>query len=78
MNLSDAEAKEVLDNSIQSGKQRYGVHNGQMYEFQPDNVGGWHGYAIKGSKVPASILREFSTQGSIAQSKYKKIIKGKN
>jgi hypothetical protein len=44
--LSDSKAQEVLNNSIQGGKQRYGISDGKLYEFQPDNVGGWHGYPM--------------------------------
>ena len=40
MDLSDSKAQEVLNNSIQGGKQKYGVSVGKIYEFQPDNVGG--------------------------------------
>ncbi|BBE09137.1 Probable hemagglutinin-related protein [Mycoavidus cysteinexigens] len=77
MDLSDAEAKEVLDNSIQNGKQRYGVRNGQVYEFQPDNVGGWHGYPMRGADTaPAAVLRQLSAQGLISKSEYKKLTKG--
>ncbi|WP_127908390.1 MULTISPECIES: hypothetical protein [Pantoea] len=30
MNLSDVKAQEVLNNSIQSGKQRYGISDGKV------------------------------------------------
>lgn len=40
MDLDNGTASEVLNNSQQGGKQKYGFHNGKMYEFQPDNVGG--------------------------------------
>ncbi len=56
MDLSDTKAQEVLNNSIQGGKQRYGITDGKLYEFQPDNVGGWHGYPISGTEAPPKIL----------------------
>lgn len=40
MDLSDSKAQAVLNKSIQGGEQRYGVADGKVYEFQPDNVGG--------------------------------------
>lgn len=75
--MDNKTAQSVLDNSIQSGKQRYGVYNGQVYEFQPDNTGGWHGYPLPGNEASTSVLREFLKRGDITKSEYNKIIKGK-
>ncbi|WP_261369679.1 hypothetical protein [Yersinia bercovieri] len=33
MDLSDSKAQEVLNNSIQGGKQQYGISDGKVYEF---------------------------------------------
>ncbi|MCX8565288.1 MAG: hypothetical protein ON057_000015 [Glomeribacter sp. 1016415] len=74
MDLNYSEAQRVLDNSIPSGRQRYGIHDGKIYEFQPDNTGGWHG---KGTEAPVTILRQFLDQGKITQPEYKKLFKGK-
>ncbi len=77
MDLDDATASKVLNNSIQGGKQRYGYHEGKLYEFQPDNVGGWHGYPIKGTEAPSSVLKELKKNGTITGAQYNKMIKGK-
>lgn len=77
MDLSDSKAQEVLNNSIQGGKQRYGVTDGKVYEFQPDNVGGWHGYPIPGNEAPPKVLRELLSRGDISKVEYNKMIKGK-
>ena len=77
MDLSDSKAQEVLNNSIQGGKQKYGISDGKVYEFQPDNVGGWHGYPVPGTEAPPKVLREFLARGDISKAEYNKMIKGK-
>jgi filamentous hemagglutinin len=77
MDLDDARAQQVLADSIQGGKQRYGVSDGKVYEFQPDNVGGWHGYPIPGNQAPSSVLRQFVQSGDISKAEYNKLVKGK-
>ncbi|EKN3726853.1 TPA: hypothetical protein ACPZRY_004597 [Yersinia enterocolitica] len=59
------------------GKQQYGISDGKVYEFQPDNAGGWHGYPIPGTEAPPKILREFLARGDINKAEYNKLIKGK-
>jgi filamentous hemagglutinin len=76
MDLDNRTAQNVLNNSVQVGKQRYGYFNGRLYTFQPDNAGGWHGYPIAGSKVPTSYLRILKDTGQITPSQYLKFIKG--
>ncbi|EKZ95752.1 filamentous hemagglutinin family N-terminal domain protein [Cupriavidus sp. HMR-1] len=77
MDLDELAAQRVLNNSVQGGKQRYGVSDGKVYEFQPDNVGGWHGYPVPGNEVPANVLRALLQKGDITKSEYGKLIKGK-
>ena len=77
MDLDDSKAQEVLGSSILGGKQRYGVSDGKVYEFQPDNAGGWHGYPIPENEAPASVLRQFVQHGDISKAEYNKMIKGK-
>ncbi|WRH65628.1 MAG: hypothetical protein RSE13_17585 [Planktothrix sp. GU0601_MAG3] len=66
MDLSDIEAQEVLDESYINdwfeGKKYYGYKNGNFYEFQPDNVGGYHGYPVKSDKVPSRVLKKMKLQ----------------
>jgi Pretoxin HINT domain len=63
MDLDNTTASEVLRSGIQgpNGKQIYGYKNGKMYEFQPDNTGGYHGYPVPGNQVPPCILEEWQT-----------------
>ncbi|WP_354687767.1 hemagglutinin repeat-containing protein [Cupriavidus necator] len=77
MDLDDARAQQILGDSIQGGKQRYGVSDGKVYEFQPDNAGGWHGYPIPGNEAPASVLRQFVNRGDLSKAEYNKLVKGK-
>ncbi|MBV8044557.1 MAG: filamentous hemagglutinin [Pluralibacter sp.] len=77
MDLSDSQAQDVLNSSIQGGKQKYGLSDGKLYEFQPDNAGGWHGYPVPGTEVPPKVLREFLARGDISKAEYNKMIKGK-
>ncbi|ASA57897.1 hypothetical protein [Vibrio gazogenes] len=77
MDLDDNIAQDVLNNSIQGGKQRYGYYDGKLYEFQADNQGGWHGYPIKGTEAPPSVLKELRDSGEFSNAEYKKLIKGK-
>ena len=79
MDLDDTEAVEVLNNGILSpnGKQVYGYRDGKLYEFQPDGVGGYHGYPIPGNEAPPEVLRQLKAQGVIGNKEYKKMLKGK-
>lgn len=64
MDLTDTEAQEVLDygyiHSWDEGKKYYGYKNTRFYEFQPDNVGGYHGYPIERDEVPSRILKKMN------------------
>ncbi|WP_131191307.1 hypothetical protein [Phytopseudomonas daroniae] len=77
MDLSDKVAQQVLDSSIQGGKQKYGFHEGKLYEFQPDNAGGWHSYPIPGNEAPSSVLKELRGSGVISNAEYNRLRKGK-
>ncbi|HEY0684626.1 MAG TPA: RHS repeat-associated core domain-containing protein [Steroidobacter sp.] len=77
MDLDPQAAQRVLNRSVQGGKQRYGIHEGKVYEFQPDNAGTWHGYPIRGNEAPTSVLREFANRGDISPAQYRQLIKGK-
>ncbi|TWI95978.1 hypothetical protein JN11_04253 [Mucilaginibacter frigoritolerans] len=77
MDLNDDLAGKVLNSSILAGKQRYGFHDGKVYEFQSDNTGGWHGYPVSGTKPPAKVLKDFLNLGQITKSQYNRLIKGK-
>lgn len=79
MDLDDEEAKEVLNQGQQVGKQVYGrsSRTGKIYEFQPDGVGGWHGYSIPGNEAPSSVLKDLRDRGVITNSEYKRLVKGK-
>ncbi|ALB39832.1 MULTISPECIES: hypothetical protein [Nostocales] len=59
MDLSDEEAQSVLDQAIPNGRQYYGYYQGKFYEFQSDNVGGFHGYLVEEKEVPYKIIEHF-------------------
>jgi Domain of unknown function (DUF4157)/Bacterial protein of unknown function (DUF922) len=65
MDLDDATAQTVLNGATPgpNGRQMYGFHNGKLYEFQPDNVGGYHGYPVPGTEVPPAVLRHMENNG---------------
>lgn len=77
MDLPDATAQTVLNNSVKVGKQRYGYYEGRIYEFKDDNAGGWHGYTIPGNEAPTSYLRSLLENGTITKAQYNKYIRGK-
>jgi len=77
MDLDDKTAQDVLDKSILADKQRYGYRNGKIYEFQPDNTGGWHGYPIPGTEAPPNVLKELLNAGTITKAQYNRLRKGK-
>jgi hypothetical protein len=79
MDLDRETAERVLNDGILSPNQRqvYGYRNGKVYEFQPDNVGGYHGYPVPGNEVPPPVLRQMRDEGTITNSEYKKLTKGK-
>ncbi|EFO79004.1 YD repeat-containing protein [Oscillochloris trichoides DG-6] len=77
MDLSDDVAQEVLNQGLPGGRQIYGYHNGKIYEFQPDNQGGYHGYPVSGTEAPPSVLKELLASGKISRAEYNRLRKGK-
>jgi filamentous hemagglutinin len=75
MDLDDTTAQMVLNAGLPDGRQIYGYHNGKVYAFQPDNVGGYHGYPIGGSDAPPSVLRQFKEEGRITRADYNRLRK---
>ena len=78
MDLDDATARRVLNEGITgpNGKQVYGFHDGKIYEFQPDNVGGFHGYPVPGTEVPNQVLRQWRDAGVITDAEYRRFVRG--
>lgn len=82
MDLDDVTAEEVLNRGIEStgkdGKQVHGLHDGKIYVYQPDNVGGWHGYPAVGARdlPPIQVLRAWRDQGLITRAQYIKFTRG--
>ena len=76
MDLDNDTAQQVLDRSVPAGKQRYGYYEGRLYEFQPDNAGGWHGYPIPGNEAPISVLRWLRDSGTITNAEYNRMRRG--
>lgn len=56
MDLSDEVAQAVLDKGVVSGRQIYGFYDEKYYEFQSDNVGGFHGYPVPLQEVPPKVI----------------------
>jgi filamentous hemagglutinin len=79
MDLDSATAQRVLSEGIlgPNGRQVYGYHNGKMYEFQPDNVGAYHGYPVPGNEVPTAVLRTLRDAKIITRSEYGRFLRGK-
>jgi hypothetical protein len=78
MDLNDTTAQAVLNAGVPgpNGKQIYGLHDGRIYEFQPDNVGGFHGYPVPGTEVPPAVLRQWRDQGLITEAQYRRFVRG--
>jgi len=84
MDLSDDVAQKVLQESKQLGRQRYGIKDGKIYEFQSDNAGTYHGYEIPASELVkkkggggSKILKEWLKEDKITKPEYNKFIKNK-
>jgi filamentous hemagglutinin len=79
MDLDDEIAQSVLSKGMTGPNRRqvYAFHEGKLYEFQPDNVGGYHGYPIPGTEAPIQVLRHLLRNKIITKSQYKKLLKGK-
>lgn len=79
MDLDDTTAEQILNEGITSPnrKQVYSYHDGKLYEFQPDNAGGYHGYPVPGNEVPPKVLKELRDNGNITNTEYKRLIRGK-
>jgi hypothetical protein len=63
MDLSDEDAQAVLDKGIVNGRQIYGYFDEKFYEFQSDNVGGFHGYPVPLNEVPLKVLKKLQDLG---------------
>ncbi|MGZ8177571.1 hypothetical protein ACXVUM_06525 [Williamsia sp. SKLECPSW1] len=76
MDLPDDEAQRVLDRAVGSdkkGKKLWGAKDGKVYEFVPDNTGGWHGYIQEDPKtnVPANVKEKLLNSGQITKKQRK-------
>jgi RHS repeat-associated protein len=76
MDLDPETAASVLQTSIPGGKARYSYHEGKLYEFQPDNRGGFHGYPVHGNEVPPSVLKAMKNAGTLSNALYRRFVKG--
>lgn len=74
MDLSDEEARALLQQSILVGKQRYAFLNGKIYVFQPDNRGGFHGYPSPRGRVPDNIPKLLRDAGIIDNKTMKELL----
>jgi hypothetical protein len=63
MELSDQVAQAVLDKGVVSGRQIYGCFEGKFYEFQADNVSGFHGYPVSENEVPSKVIKKMQASG---------------
>jgi hypothetical protein len=56
----ETKAQDLLDRAIQGGKQLYNVlyvaRKPMFYEFQPDNVGAYHGYPVPKEQIPPHVV----------------------
>ena len=75
MDLSDATAQLVLNNSVGLGKQRHSYYNGTVYTFQPDNAGGYHGYPE--IKPPEAVVNKLYKANFFDRKMMKKLLKGR-
>jgi hypothetical protein len=63
MDLSAQVAQAVLDKGVVSGRQIYGYFEGKFYEFQSDNIYGFHGYPVSQNEVPAKVIKQMQDLG---------------
>jgi hypothetical protein len=63
MDLSDEVAQAVLDKGVVKGRQIYGYYEGKFYEFQSDNIYGFHGYPVSQNEVPSKVIKQMQDLG---------------
>lgn len=69
-------AKQLLQNSVVHGRQRYAIHDGRCYcakEHAPDC---WHGHPVDWIEVPAPIVNGFVRAGTLSRRDKRKHWKG--
>lgn len=85
--LSLSEAQALLDSSIEGadqanpdGRARYAIDGqGRFFKgYSEDGGRTWHGYPVRrelvSRQVPARVLREFVSRGSLTRADYKKLL----
>lgn len=61
--MPDTECQRLLDGALPGGSQLYALVYGKngrsvtFYEFQPDNMHGFHGYPVPQTEVPSEVVR---------------------
>lgn len=63
MDLNDEDAQAILNKGVVNGRQIYGYFEGKFYEFQSDNVGGFHGYPVPLNEVPSKVIKKMQDLG---------------
>jgi hypothetical protein len=63
MDLNDEDAQAILNKGVVNGRQIYGYFKGKFYEFQSDNVGGFHGYPVPLNEVPSKVIKKMQDLG---------------
>ena len=58
-------ARQMLQDSIADGRQRYAVDGGRPFEGHDDGTGAWHGYPVGWVEVPADVLNQFRGLGLV-------------
>jgi filamentous hemagglutinin len=80
MDLSDADAQALLNDSSkcfeEPGKKQYiGTRGGKFYVYQPDNVGGYHGYRVSGTEVAAKFPKAAALLAKVLNVDFKRLAK---
>jgi len=59
MDLDDSVAAATLDIGVEveGDKQVFSFRRGKFYVFQPDGTGGYHGYPVSSTEIPAKAMR---------------------
>lgn len=79
--IDERTAQELLNAAVTAkvddGTERvlYNVRDGRMYAGRSHRAGLYHGYPVKGTEVPPSVLKALRDNGRIDATTYKRLLK---
>jgi hypothetical protein len=78
--MTQEQAQELLDKSVETGKSRYNVSGEYCFQSNGDNTDSngepvWHGFPIPWSRIPPEAKNKLISIGSLTNAFYRKAIR---